>query len=134
MDASNSKNDKRRPRLEDFDPAVMMYEGEYEDRESPCSYKYEYVNCYIPCEQFHHSGMVVVVYKITKTDPRLSPYEQGGVISRIAGICSSEQYLLMITNTKKFWDKYVEPRIQELEETKENFIKMQEEKENESSI
>ena len=66
MDTSNLKNDKRRPRLEDFDPAVMMYEGEYEDRESPCSYKYEYVNCYVPSEQFHHSGMVVVVYKITK--------------------------------------------------------------------
>jgi hypothetical protein len=36
----------------------------------------------------------------------------------------------MITNAKKFWDKYVEPRIQELEETKANFIKTQEEKRN----
>ena len=127
-------NNKRKPRLEDFDPAVMMYEGEYEDRESPCSYKYEYVNCYIPCEQFHHSGMVVVVYKITKTDPRIYSRDDGRVVTRIVGICNSDQYMLMITNTKKFWDKYVEPRIQELEETKANFIKAQEEKENESSI
>ena len=134
MDASNSKNDKRRPRLEDFDPAVMVYDGEYEDRESPCSYKYEYVNCYTPCEQFHHSGMVVVVYKITKTDPRIYSRDDGRVVTRIVGICNSDQYLLMITNTKKFWEKYVEPRIEELEETKKNFIKMQEEKENESSI
>lgn len=134
MDASNLKNDKRRPRLEDFDPAVMMYEGEYEDRESPCSYKYEYVNCYIPCEQFHHSGMVVVVYKITKTDPRIYSRNDGRVVTRIVGICNSDQYMLMITNAKKFWDKYVEPRIEELEETKKNFIKMQEENENESSI
>lgn len=133
MDASNSKNDKRRQHDVNDTPGVMVYDGEYHDTDSPCSYRYEYVNCYVPCEQFHHSNMVIVVYKITKTDPRLSPYEQGGVISRIAGICSSEQYLLMITNTKKFWDKYVEPRIQELEETKANFIKYQEEKENEST-
>jgi len=133
MDASNSKNDRRRPQLADFDPGVMVYDGEYEDRESPCSYKYEYVNCYIPCEQFHHSGMVVVVYKITKTDPRIYSRDDGRVVTRIVGICNSDQYLLMITNTKKFWDKYVEPRIRELEETKANFIKYQEEKENEST-
>ena len=122
-------NNKRRPRLEDFDPAVMMYEGEYEDRESPCSYRYEYLKCYIPCEQ----SQVVVVYKITKTDPRIYSRDDGRVVTRIVGICNSDQYMLMITNAKKFWDKYVEPRIQELEETKANFIKAQEEENNEGS-
>ena len=133
MDASNSKNDKRKPRLEDFDPAVMMYDGEYHNPDSPCSYRYEYVNCYFPCEKFDHPHMVIVVYKITKIDPRANvPYGQE-VVSRIVGIHNSEQYLLMITNTKKFWEKYIEPRIAELEETKANFIKYQEEKENEST-
>jgi hypothetical protein len=75
--------------------------------------------------------MVVVVYKITKTDPRIYSRYDGRVVTRIVGICNSDQYMLMITNTKKFWDKYVEPRIQELEEMKANFIKAQEEREGE---
>ena len=132
-DASNSKNDKRRQREVNDTPGVMVYDGEYHDTDSPCSYRYEYVNCYVPREQFHHSNMVIVVYKITKTDPRANVRKAQRVVSRIVGICSSEQYLLMITNTKKFWEKYIEPRIEELEETKENFIKMQEENENESA-
>lgn len=133
MDASNSKNDKRRQHEVNVTPGVMEYDGEYHDTDSPCSYRYEYLNCYVPREQFHHSNMVIVVYKITKTDPRANVRKAQRVVSRIVGICSIEQYLLMITNTKKFWEKYIEPRIEELEETKKNFIKMQEENENESA-
>lgn len=129
MDASNSKHDKRRPRLKDPDPSVIIYNGEYHVG-SPCSYSYEYLESVRPYDR-HHTA--TFIYKITRVDPRAdTPYDKR-VMSRVVGIYTDYQYLLMITNTEKFWDKYVEPRIQELEEAKVRFIKMQEEENNEGT-
>lgn len=113
-------------RLEDFDPSVMVYNGEYHVG-SPCSYSYEYLQYVQPTSRYHTGTFI---YKITKVDPRVdTPYDKR-VVSRVVGINNNNQYLLMITNAEKFWDKYIEPRIHELEETKANFIKYQEENNN----
>ena len=110
-------------------PSVIIYNGEYHVG-SPCSYSYEYLEYVQPYDK-HLTG--VYVYKITRVDPRAdTPYDRR-VMSRVVGIYTDKQYLLMITNTEKFWEKYIEPSIQELEEAKARFIKMQEEKENEST-
>ena len=108
-------------------PSVIMYNGEYHVG-SPCSYSYEYLE-YVQMYDRHHA----CVYKITRVDPRAdTPYDKR-VMSRVVGIYTDKQYLLMITNTEKFWEKYIEPSIQELEEAKANFIKMQEAEDNEGT-
>lgn len=91
-------------------PAVMVYDGTYFSKNSPIEYNYEFLNT-----------MPGSIYKVTKID--LSCNAISPKVSYVVGINNGEQYLLLITDTEKFWEKYIEPRIKELNEAVENYRK-----------